>query len=151
MRWLKLVEKLLADRIPCMNDTKWREVFGILAIDSEILGTKVVGVEEMYFAAPPAATLIYENGLYMPQWDFVPYREIEFVFVPRVYETGTRHEGQLLHSALVRHDVENTDRKLRGLGLLMVHKDEGGLTIFGYAPLPDSGAKSKSPPTQRAF
>ena len=113
-----------------MNNTKWREVFEILIEqDLKACTWHFLNDDSAYQWSLPLVNEIKRDGIADGNWCPTPYKKIEKVCIPKIYE---HHRGLGLTSQLRKNDLQTLQKSLQTLGQLDMDNGEDKIVIHGY-------------------
>jgi hypothetical protein len=148
-RHRKRIKKESSTKVSCMSTSKWTKLFQTIA-DSDI----DLHGEIIKLIANDCVTRFCLKRGGLSNWrgftdDFlggpIPYKEIEWIFVPAVYEIARKNRSEILEPKRIPNNIHVLKELIDSLGQFEYDFDESGLKIYGYKQTLDL---SVEPPEQ---
>ncbi|MFB9077950.1 DUF6678 family protein [Flavobacterium procerum] len=132
----KQIQKARETKTSCMSNTKWIKFFNAIETENVHVGNVslkcLTDNKEYPFTLHPG---IHENRQYTADNGTqgpVKLSEIEWIFVPAVYEIKRFNRTEKLASPQILNDTEKIKELLDALGKFEYEFDHTGIKLYGY-------------------
>lgn len=134
-RYQRNLEKARLSISSYMSDTKWIKLFKAIAASNINLSHEKIKILTQADEYPFSLHLgVDESGKYTTDGTCGPValKEIEWVFVPAVYEIERYNRDEKLKSEFIQNDIHALKELIDGLGRFEYEFNEDGLKLYGY-------------------
>lgn len=130
MNWEEKLKKQFLQKNPCMNNTKWREF-------AELIDNYKFGGMKIKFLLDDIVVNFYGFGVIENSYcdcmnGAFYYKEIEWIFIPKIIEKERFNRNEKLKSEYKENEVDEMINELNALGIFPYDVNEEGITIYGY-------------------
>jgi len=132
-KYEKRLAKAMLGRISYMSDAKWEKLFQTVE-NSSIAWLDIYGATIKFLTdgIKPFRFTDYWGGYLDGTYGAARYKEIEWIFIPSIYEIERRNRDEKLQPKRTNNNILGLKELIDGLGLYEYDFDENGLKLYGY-------------------